>query len=111
MKPCLAVQFERIHFAASGHNFSCAILHTLAAIENINLQIDAVSKELAKYGWDSYNVKILLSFLSVCSVLFFVYLVTIAILVYAFISNMFVSLSYISFVRFIIALLFFAHIN
>ena len=34
---------------------------TLAAIENINLQIDTVSKELAKYGWDSYDVKILLS--------------------------------------------------
>jgi hypothetical protein len=70
-------------------------------------------KELAKYGWDSYNVKILLSLLSVCSVLFFVYLVTIAIRVYAFISNMFVSLLYISFVRFIIAIArcFFAHIN
>ena len=26
---------------------------TLSAIENINLQIDSVSKELAKYGWDS----------------------------------------------------------
>jgi hypothetical protein len=31
---------------------------TLAAIEDINLQI---SKELAKYGWDSDDVKILLS--------------------------------------------------
>jgi hypothetical protein len=34
---------------------------TLATIENINLQIDTVSKELAKYGWDSDDVKILLS--------------------------------------------------
>jgi hypothetical protein len=34
---------------------------TLAAIENINLQIDTISKELAKYGWDSDDVKILLS--------------------------------------------------
>jgi transposase len=34
---------------------------TLSAIENIGLQIDTVSKELAKYGWDSDDVKILLS--------------------------------------------------
>jgi predicted RNA-binding protein with TRAM domain len=34
---------------------------TLAAIENINLQIDTISKELAKYGWDNDDVKILLS--------------------------------------------------
>jgi transposase len=34
---------------------------TLAAIENTNLQIDTISKELAKYGWDSDDVKILLS--------------------------------------------------
>jgi transposase len=34
---------------------------TLAAIENINLQIDTISKELAKYGWNSDDVKILLS--------------------------------------------------
>jgi hypothetical protein len=34
---------------------------TLAAIENINLQIDTISKELAKYGWDSEDVRILLS--------------------------------------------------
>ncbi len=34
---------------------------TLAAIENINLQIDTVSKELAKYGWDSEDVRLLLS--------------------------------------------------
>ena len=33
----------------------------LAAIENINIQIDTISKELAKYGWDSDDVKILLS--------------------------------------------------
>jgi transposase len=33
---------------------------TLAAIENINIQIDAISKKL-KYGWDSDDVKILLS--------------------------------------------------
>jgi hypothetical protein len=30
---------------------------TLSAIENINLQIDSVSKELAKYGWHSDDVK------------------------------------------------------
>ena len=34
---------------------------TLAAIENINVQIDTISKELAKYGWDSNDVKVLLS--------------------------------------------------
>jgi transposase len=34
---------------------------TLAAIENINLQIDSISKEITKYAWDSDDVKILLS--------------------------------------------------
>ena len=34
---------------------------TLAAIENINIQADTISKELAKYGWYSDDVKILLS--------------------------------------------------
>jgi transposase len=34
---------------------------TLAAIENINLQIDIISKELAGYACDSEDVKILLS--------------------------------------------------
>jgi transposase len=34
---------------------------TLAAIENIDLQIETISKELAKYGWDNDDVKILLS--------------------------------------------------
>jgi transposase len=34
---------------------------TLAAIENINLQIDTISKELAGYAWDSEDVKIPLS--------------------------------------------------
>jgi transposase len=34
---------------------------TLAAIQNINLQIYTISKELSKYGWDSDDVKILLS--------------------------------------------------
>jgi hypothetical protein len=34
---------------------------TLATIENINLQIDTISKELAKYGWDSDYGKIPLS--------------------------------------------------
>jgi len=34
---------------------------TIAAIENINLQADIISKELARYAWDSEDVKILLS--------------------------------------------------
>jgi hypothetical protein len=34
---------------------------TLAAIENINLQIDIISKELAWYACDSEDAKILLS--------------------------------------------------
>jgi transposase len=34
---------------------------TLATIENINLQIETISKELAKYAWDSDDVNILLS--------------------------------------------------
>jgi transposase len=34
---------------------------TLAAIENISLQIDTVSKELARYAWDSEDIKIILS--------------------------------------------------
>ena len=34
---------------------------TLAPIENINLQIDTISKELAKCEWDSDDVKRLLS--------------------------------------------------
>ena len=34
---------------------------TLVAIENINLQIDTISKELALYAWDSEDVKIILS--------------------------------------------------
>jgi hypothetical protein len=32
---------------------------TLAAIENTNLQINTISKELAKYGWDYSHPKIL----------------------------------------------------
>jgi transposase len=34
---------------------------TIAAIENINLQADIIFKELARYAWDSEDVKILLS--------------------------------------------------
>ena len=47
---------------ASKSNIDRVILNTtLAAIENINLQIDTISKELAWYAWDSEDVKILLS--------------------------------------------------
>jgi transposase len=34
---------------------------SLAAIENINCQIDVVSKEICKYAWDSEDVRIILS--------------------------------------------------
>jgi transposase len=34
---------------------------TIAAIENISLQADIISRELARYAWDSEDVKILLS--------------------------------------------------
>jgi len=34
---------------------------SLAAIENINAQIDIVSKEICKYAWDSEDVRIILS--------------------------------------------------
>jgi hypothetical protein len=43
---------------------------TLSAIESMNLQIDFISKELAKYGWDSKDVKILITGMDVFSAMF-----------------------------------------
>ena len=34
---------------------------TLAAIDNINIQIKIISKEIAKYAWESEDVKLILS--------------------------------------------------
>lgn len=72
-------------------------------IDEINYQIPygRIGKLFQAYV---YHTKVPFVFFSVCIVLFFVYLVTLAIVVYAFISNMFVSLLYISFVRFNIAI-------